>query len=364
MRVWWQSAALCAAAVVVLAFWAQAVAASWGGSYWVFGGAAGAVVCALALVRRVARFWTAVAGLVVAVAAIVVARLAGLPAEPGPGIALGLAVLIGSAVRSLPVVPAAGVATAGLAVAFGSSLSGSTHNSVVLLNGGAWFAAVAAGLGPRLLAARRHAAAERVRRHERLELARELHDVVAHHVTCVVLQAQAARLVSGKHPDRVPGSLADIEAAGADALAATRRVVGLLRERGGAPPGIERLDELVGRFNGPPVTLLLPDGEPVWPSEVAGTVYRIVQESLTNVARHAPHAGSVTVRVTQGNRELSVEVTDDARPLPSAPRRRARKARGYGLVGMRERVEALGGTLSAGPRGEGGWTVLAGLPLI
>ncbi|MFD0467983.1 sensor histidine kinase [Nonomuraea thailandensis] len=109
------------------------------------------------------------------------------------------------------------------------------------------------------------------------------------------------------------------------------------------------------------MALRLPDGEPAWPSEVAGTVYRLVQESLTNVSRHAPGASAVTVSVTQATEELVVEVTDDA--PPSHRTHRDRLGGGYGLVGMRERVEALGGTLSAGPRPAGGWTVHATLPL-
>ncbi|MGW3351466.1 sensor histidine kinase [Nonomuraea rubra] len=362
MRERWEAAGLGVAFAVVLAEWAYRIVDSWGGGYWVPGCVAGAVVGVLALLRRRARLWTAVAGLAVAAVAIVVARLFGLPAEPGPGVALALSVLVGSALRRLPVPQAAGVGAGGLAVALGSQFSGSPHSAVLALNLGAWLAALAGGLGPRWLAARRAAAAERVRRSERLELARELHDVVAHHVTCVVLQAQAAQLVARKDPGRVAGSLADIEAAGSDALAATRRVVGLLREPGGpaAFGPAERLGELVAHFGGPPVALRLPDGEPAWPSEVAGTVYRLVQESLTNISRHAPGASAVTVSVTQEDEELVVEVTDDA---PPPHRSRGRLGGGYGLVGMRERAEALGGTLSAGLLPEGGWAVHARLPL-
>ncbi|MFC7590375.1 sensor histidine kinase [Nonomuraea antimicrobica] len=377
MRERWVEAGLGVAFAVVLAFCAYRLAVSWGGGYWVFDCAAGAVVCGLALVRRRARWWAAVAGLGVAVAAIVVARLAELPAEPGPGLALGLSVLVGSAIRVLPPPQAVAVGGGGLAVVAGSLFSGSAHTALVLLNGLAWLAALAAGLGPRLLDARRAAAADRVRRHERLELARELHDVVAHHVTCVVLQALsgAAQLVARGDPGRVAGSLADIEAAGSDALAATRRVVGLLREPGGPPPDAyrpaERLTELVGRFAGPSVSLRLPDGEPVWPSEVAGTVHRVVQEALTNVSRHASEAAAVTVTVTQAEGLVRVEVADDAPPSPGTGWGGGSGGvgggvgggGGYGLVGMRERVESLGGELTAGPRPEGGWAVRAELPL-
>jgi signal transduction histidine kinase len=344
-----------------LAFQAHGLAVSWGGGYWVFGCAAATVVCSIALARRLDRLWAAVAGLAVAAVAVMVAWTAGLPGEPSPAMSLGLSVLVGSAVRTLPVVPACAVAAGGLAVAAGG-LTASSGPTLTLLGGLGWLAAVAIGLTPRLLAARRRAITDRVRRSERLALARELHDVVAHHVTSVVLQAQAAQIRARKHPEQVAGSLADIEAAGSDALAATRKVVGLLRdgeEVAAAVPGPALLRELVERFNGPAVRLRLPDGEPAWPREVAGTVHRVVQESLTNVSRHAPHARSVTVGVTQDRDTLTVEVVDDAAPAAGRPS----GAGGYGLVGMRERVEGLGGSLRTGPRPEGGWSVLATVPL-
>ncbi|GAA4228916.1 signal transduction histidine kinase [Streptosporangium album] len=204
-----------------------------------------------------------------------------------------------------------------------------------------------------------------MRRDERLKLARELHDVVAHHITSIVLQAQAAQLVARKHPEKVEGSLAGIEATGSDALAATRRVVGLLRDADDAVPampGPEQLSELVKRFHGhgPAVRLRLPADGSVWPPEVTSTVYRVVQESLTNISRHAPHARSVTVSVAQDRESVTVEVVDDAPPVPA---RYHHHRGGYGLVGMRERLEALGGTLCAGPRRGAGWPVLATLPV-
>ncbi|MEV6154841.1 sensor histidine kinase [Nonomuraea sp. NPDC052129] len=349
-----------------LAFQAYRIADSWGGAYWQFGCVAGAVVCGLALVRRRGRLWAAIAGLAVAAVAIVVARLAGLPSEPGPAMALGLSVLVGSAVRVLPVWWAGAVAAGGGAVVAGGLLAAfvfSTGSVVAVLNGAAWLAALVAGLGPRLLAARRRAMAERVRRNERLELARELHDVVAHHITSIVLQAQAGQLLARKQPHTAEGSLAGIEAAGSDALAATRRVVGLLRDAtdNDKTHSGEQLGELVKRFDGHglAVRLSLPDGESGWPPEVARTVYRVVQESLTNISRHAPNARHVTVTVTRDQDAVRVQVVDDAPPgVTSYPHRG-----GYGLIGMRERVEALGGTLSVGPRRGAGWSVLATLPI-
>ena len=208
-----------------------------------------------------------------------------------------------------------------------------------------------------------------MRRDERLELARELHDVVAHHVAGIVVQAQAARIAAAKRPETLDATLAGIEAAGNDALAAMRRVVSLLRDDGGTAgrsPGPEQLTDLVGRFasHGPAVRLSLPGGDlPAWPPEVAATVYRIVQEALTNVILHAPDAASVSVSVGDGPAGVAVEVADDA------PRRAAGDSRwdapvgGHGLTGMRERAEALGGTLQAGPGPDGGWVVAATLPL-
>ena len=351
-----------------LALQASQIAVSWGGDYWLFGCVAGLVVCSVALVRRRHLVGAASVGQAVAVAAILVGWYADLPHEPGPAMALGLAVLVGSAIRALPARSAVTVAAGGflvVATGFLVGLSGSSSSAVVAgLNGVTWLGSVAAGLYLRLLDTQRRAIAEQVRRDERLELARELHDVVAHHITGIVLQTQAAQIVSRKSPEKLSGSLADVEAAGSDALAAMRRVVGLLRDGDDAPgstPGLEQLTDLVDRFTalGPDVRLRLPDGEPSWPPEVTSTVYRIVQESLTNVSRHAAHARSVSVRVDRERDAVTVEVVDDASPIPTRYRRG-----GHGLVGMRERVEALGGTLLAGPRPGSGWSVRATVPVL
>ena len=349
-----------AAALATTAF---AIADSWGGGNWVFGCAAGLVMGLLALVRQHHRGWAAGAGLAVAVVAIVIAHLAHLPAEPGPAAALGLSVLIGSAIRTLSLPLAAAIAAGGLALAVGTAVAASA-SAVTMLGVAGWLAALATGLGLRLLDTHRRTAAEQVRHDERLELARELHDIVAHHITGVVLHAQAARVVRRKHPEKLDDSLAGIESAGSDALAAMRRIVGLLRDTDDAAPatpGPEQLSELIARFtsHGPTVHLRLPDNEPAWPPEVTSTVYRVVQESLTNITKHAPHAHAVTVSVAQDRPAITIEVNDDAPPVPARYPRRG----GYGLVGMRERVEALGGTLSAGPCSDVGWSVRAVLPL-
>lgn len=345
---------------MLLGYSAYQLATVWGPQYWILDAATGAVVGMITLLRRYDRWRAAVAGLTIAAVTVLVAWTAGLPTEPGPAMAVGLAVLVGSGVASLPIPQAGVVAAGGLIVAVGSLLIG--HGSGVgTVNAAGWVIATTVGLALRLRDVRRRAAAERIRQDERIELARELHDVVAHHISGIVLQAQGARIVGRRTPSQYDESLAGIEAAGAEALAAMRRVVGLLRSDD-VVPGPMRLDqlrELAARFDehGQAISLDLPAAEPSWPPEVMMTVCRVVQESLTNVTRHAAHAATVTVRVVQVSNTVAVEVADDAE-------HNARHQRpGYGLIGLRERVEALGGTLSAGPRAGAGWTVEVSLPL-
>lgn len=334
---------------------------------WPFELAVGAVVCALALLRGRNQAWAVTAGLVVCGAAGVAADVARLPSQPGFAATLALLVLGAVGVRVCAPFPAVLVAVAGAAalVAGRFVLRGEYAVAYSFLGLLAWGGALAIGAWMRLLDIRRHLALDNARRDERLELARELHDVVAHHVAGIVVQAQAARIAAVRRPDTLDSTLAGIESAGNDALAAMRRVVGLLRENdaAGRTSGPEQLTELVGRFasHGPAVRLCLPGGDlPAWPPEVAATVYRIVQEALTNVILHAPEAATVSVTVGEGPSGVFVEVTDDA---PGRAVGGRWEAPGHGLTGMRERAEALGGTLHAGPGPDGGWVVAATLPL-
>ncbi|MGW5169805.1 sensor histidine kinase [Streptomyces nodosus] len=342
-----------------------ALAQSWGAASWAPGAVTALMVCALALARRRSRTWTAVVGLSVAALAVLVPLLPGtrLPAGLGPSVSLGLAVLIGSAVRTLSAVRAGAIAGAGLLVIAAQSAVRAT-SAVLGIAIAAWLAALAVGLLLRLLDQRAVATAEQVRRAERLALARELHDVVAHHITGMLIQTQATQVIARRHPAGVPESLSAIEAAGSEAMAAMRRVVGLLRDTDDAAPaspGPEGLNTLVERFarRGPEVRLSMPGDDRPWPPEVTSTVYRIVQEALTNVLRHARHARTVAVTVGRDTDGVTVEVADDASPHTA----RSPQHGGYGLIGMRERVEALGGSLRAGPRAEGGWSVHAILPI-
>ncbi|HEV7899884.1 MAG TPA: sensor histidine kinase [Planosporangium sp.] len=199
---------------------------------------------------------------------------------------------------------------------------------------------------------------------ERSRIARELHDVVAHHMSMIAIQAEAAPLRIADLPPAARETLAAIRSAAREALAETRRVVGLLRNGDELPervpqPGLDRLDELLdtGRQSGLTVEPLVVGVPRPLAVGVDLSAYRIVQEALSNAARYAPGA-RVRVAVRYGGERLRVSVTDDGCDPPLA----AQAGGGHGLVGMRERVAMLGGTLSAGPHDNGGFAVVADLP--
>jgi signal transduction histidine kinase len=363
--------ALAVAMAMVIAF--NALIAARTGGAWPFGLGIGTVICAMAMLRGRNRALAAAAGLALFGVIALTAVLEGF--SPGPlfgGGLVGLLVLGAAAVRRLAPRPAAIIGVAGTAVVAAGETAGPgglfDHRTLYALAGATlWSAALAAGLYFRYLDFLHRQTLETARRQERLELARELHDVVAHHVTGIVVQAQAARFAGADDGRTLLSTLGSIETAGTDTLAAIRQLVGLLRDpddTGGVTPGPEPISRLVARFaeHGPAVDLRLPDGLPAscWPPEVASTVYRVVQEALTNISRHAPSARSVTVSVTHDPRQVSVEVIDDA---PAGASRHPRHGSGYGLVGMAERVEALGGKVRAGPRPGAGWAVRASLPV-
>ncbi len=339
--------------------------------HWPFGLGVGIALCATALLRRHQRAGAAAVGLVLFGVAAVAGALSGIPPDPlfGGGL-LGLLVLGADAARTVAPRPAVGIGIAGIAVIAISETVGDTgffDNRALHAMAGAtaWFVALAAGVWLRYLEFHRQQTLQAVRREERLELARELHDVVAHHVTGIVVQAQGAGFADGRDPEPLLAALGSIETTGVDTLAAIRQLVGLLRspdDRPGVSPVPEPISQLVERFahHGPAVDLRLPTDPPAdeWPPQVTNTVYRVVQEALTNITRHAPTARSVTVTITHDSRQVGVEITDDA-PPPA----HAHLGSGYGLVGMRERVEALGGTLRAGPRPAAGWAIHASLPV-
>jgi len=238
---------------------------------------------------------------------------------------------------------------------------------------GALLYVLTAGLGEgrrqwlkgRLLAARRLAGAEETRRRagdtERRRLARELHDVSAHHLTSVVITADAARRLGDKRPELTAEALSFAERTGTETLTALRRLVGLLRDvdRPDPRPMTARIEELIAGFGrlGRPIDAVLP-------ADLAGpaaeAVHGIVREALTNALRYAPGAAAhVGVRRGEGVLELSV---DNAAPRGTAPDGVGGLGSGRGVAGMQERAAAVGGELTAGPAPGGGWRVRATLP--
>jgi signal transduction histidine kinase len=206
---------------------------------------------------------------------------------------------------------------------------------------------------------------------ERGRIARELHDVVAHSVSVMVVQAGAARRSIAGNPDQATAALTQIEATGRQALAEMRRLLGLLRDRRGGTealspqPSLAHLDSLVvaAREAGLPVELTV-EGEPrPLPAGIDLSAYRIVQEALTNSLKHAGPARA-TVRVCYGRQALEVQVWDDGRGRNGRVAEDGRlDGDGHGLIGMRERVALFGGALEVGPRPGGGFRVAARLPL-
>lgn len=214
----------------------------------------------------------------------------------------------------------------------------------------------------------RAAELEAVRGHERRDLARELHDLVAHHVAGIVVLAQAGHWTAGAEGagNRVAEAFTQIAAEGDEALASMHRLVGMLREGTQRQPaaGMEQVRELVETFSrtGPRAVLeVAPDISGRMDELMAVTVHRIVREALTNVRKHGVGVTEVRVSVrADGPAGLRVTIRDDGR-AQSAGRSRKRTG-GFGVVGMTERVTVLGGRLTTGPMPEGGWEVEALFP--
>ncbi|MFI9722378.1 sensor histidine kinase [Streptomyces sp. NPDC052396] len=289
---------------------------------------------------------------------------------PHEAVAAGAVTALAVAVWSLPLVPQA---------------------SVLSLTGAAVFwtlpalGAVVIGGYPRLMEHRREQSVLATRQDQRLRIARDLHDFVAHDISGIVAQAQAARFVAASDPDQAVPALERIERAGLNALASMDRMVGMLSEpdqegqegQEGAEavqplPGVSQLPALLERFSteGGPTAGLTVDATVVdrLSRDAGSTAYRMVVEALTNVRRHARRAPSVSVslgtaRTPGGAEAVEVRVVNGPSPADGpGPRMERYGQGGRGLAGMRERVHATGGTLSFGPY-QGGWQVTAVLPL-
>ncbi|MBV8303072.1 MAG: sensor histidine kinase, partial [Acidimicrobiia bacterium] len=207
---------------------------------------------------------------------------------------------------------------------------------------------------------------------ERARIARELHDVIAHHLSVIAVQAGAARLLAEQNDNGV-ASTADRDAWGAvesiarQALTEMRQLLGVLRHEAGEPPlapppGLDQLNRLLDEVRGAglPVDARIEGDAIPLPPAVDLSAYRILQEALTNVLKHEGPAPT-HVLLRYGDGELAIELVDEGRlrPVSSAPD----PVQGHGLVGMRERVAMFGGRLDAGSRAEGGFAVVAHIPL-
>jgi signal transduction histidine kinase len=207
----------------------------------------------------------------------------------------------------------------------------------------------------------RDQAAQRKAMEERLRIARELHDSLTHSISVIQVQAGVAVHLARKRGEEAPPALLAIQEAGADAGRELRTTLGVLRsEEHGDGSGLSQLDSLVARARaaGLPVTVTVTGAQRPLPPEVDQAAYRIVQEALTNVGRHAGHA-CASVYLLYAPEILTIQVDDDGQDTGAGTRT---GGPGLGLIGMRERVTALGGRLHAGPQDGGGFQVRAELP--
>ncbi|OIJ63584.1 sensor histidine kinase [Streptomyces mangrovisoli] len=281
----------------------------------------------------------------------------------GLGESLALLLLLGPVLRR-SAAPTAARLGAALAVAAVGAPARDAHPGPFTLAAATMTALVCAHtLSLRAYDTRRLAELRAVRGQERRELARELHDLVAHHIAGIVVLAQAGRWTGADGPGTE--AFARIEKEGDEALASMHRLVGLLRDSARTEPvaGLKEVRELVDTFSrtGPPAEFDLAPGLAARVDRAsAAAVHRVVREALTNVRRHARDATWVKVSLEPyGADGLRLTVRDDGRSAAPAPES---QGGGFGVAGMAERVEALGGSLTAGPGPEGGWQVQALLP--
>ncbi|MCF6469230.1 sensor histidine kinase [Nonomuraea sp. MG754425] len=228
------------------------------------------------------------------------------------------------------------------------------------------FAAIALGGTFRYRTRARMREIDQIKLLEREQLARDLHDTVAHHVSAMAIRAQAGIATAGSDPGAAVDALRVIEAEASRTLAEMRAMVRVLRrDRGPVPvelapnPHLADLEQLAGQARVGPAVHVRIDGDLDGVSaSVGAAVFRIAQESVTNARRHARHASRIEVHVAAGDTSVRLRVSDDGdstagRPVASP---------GYGLLGMIERADLLGGTCEAGPNPGRGWTVTAELP--
>ena len=195
----------------------------------------------------------------------------------------------------------------------------------------------------------------------RTEVARELHDVVAHSLSVIVVQAEGARALATKKPEAAIEALNVIARTGRSSIGEMRRIVSLLRGESdasfGPSPSLPQIPEMVAKA-GPRITLEMPEELPPVPDSLGLTAFRVAQESVTNFLKHAGPTARATATITCEPEAIDIRVTDDGVGVQAST-----EGRGAGVRGMRERVAAMGGTFKAGPRTGGGYEVRARLPL-
>jgi signal transduction histidine kinase len=377
-RQWLASVVLAAAAAVMLTMVAWAVmltvVAGPEGLQWGPGQFIPLLVCVPVVVLR--RWALAVLGVVTVAAGVVAASgSASLPFGLLLGLALYFSVLGLPRPRSVLLVLAV-AAVLVLAVVYSASAVRTAQVGAEVVEffvplAGAWFIADSVAARRRYLAglvaqAERERAAEV--REERVRIAREMHDVVAHALAVITVQAGVGRCLAGKRPEEASAALGSIEAIGRVAQDELRVVLGLLRdgEAGTAPlapvPRLIDVKDLAGtvRAAGVPVELRMEGTDRRLSPSLELSVYRVVQEALTNVVKHAPGARAA-IELTVSAGKVRLDVRDDGGPGGGAPR--AVLGTGHGITGMRERIGAFGGWLVAGPVAGGGFQVTAEVPI-
>jgi signal transduction histidine kinase len=333
----------------------------------------------LALVLR-RRYVREVLAFVLAVTAVYVAR--GYPLGPNflsLGFAIVSAMFAGERVLAWAAVGAGWLMFLGLPWVLGHSGGPKVLGALAIA---AWLLVALAGAEGVRSRRERFAEARRARElqarskadEERLRIAQELHDVLAHNISLINVQSGVALHLMDEKPEQARIALTAINEASADALREVRSVLGVLRGSGEEAPraptaGLDRLDDLVTRTTsaGVGVTLEVHGERRPLPASIDLAAFRIVQEALTNIVRHAG-SGAANVELTYGPDELTVQVDDDGHGRGGSGGRREMPAPdgeggGNGIPGMRERAVALGGTFDAGPRAGGGFRVRARIPV-
>ena len=221
---------------------------------------------------------------------------------------------------------------------------------------------VLSGAAMRHLSELRHARARESRFRERHQIARELHDTLAHRMTAIAIQAQAGRAVATSNPGAVLETLETIEETASSSLQDMRQIIGVLRDGDASIESHHAVSDIERIFNTGtgdiPVSVQLEGVLDDLGSSVEAGLFRVVQESITNARRYARNASRIVVRINGSTDTVHLTVTDDGDPV----RPNARVGSGYGIIGMTERVSLLGGQLSAGRGSDGYWIVDAHIP--